>query len=146
MDTKQPGDLRPLVSDLALFAADVLSMDEVAARAGLQPPDVVARMSNPELLALVEREAVKGKLSGTTGQLKAIAIRDKALSLLAAQINDETSTRTLLDVLNTVRQIAARDDKPTGSPFSLVINMSGGDSRTLGAVVDVDAKEIGGEP
>jgi hypothetical protein len=146
MSTNKEHERGALAGDLALYAADVLTLEEIAARADLSVAEVITQMDDPALLALAEKEAARGKLSGATGQVRAIAIRDKALSLLAGRMNEDMSTRVLLDVLNTVRQIAAKDEsKQSASGFQLVINLDTGTKASAPEVVDVQAREVKGQ-
>jgi len=134
-----------LAADLALLSADVLTLDEVAARAGVGPATVLARLEDPDFSKLVEVEIARSKLSGATGQAKATAIRDKALDLLAAKINEDSSARVLLDTLSVVKGITARDDdNKMGAGFQLNIVLSGAAGNESGAatVVDVQAQVV----
>jgi hypothetical protein len=136
-----------LARDVVLFNADALSLEEVAARAGIDVSQVMSRLDDPDLLALAEREAASGRLSGVTAQAMASAIRDKALVLLAGRLNEDISTRALLDVLNAVRPIATREDtQKSQEKFSLVINMSAihGVGSSAGDVIDVQVHTVGG--
>lgn len=140
---------RGVARDLVLLAADVLTVEEVAARAGLSVAQVESLVADPDVILQAQKESAKAKLEGALGRFQAIAIRDKALSLLAGRLNDDMSTRALLDVVNTVRPVAVKEDaQARAEAFSLTIVM-GAQSMTLQSapvdVVDVDAKPLGGE-
>ena len=137
-------DDKALVHDLALVAAEVLTVEEAAARAGLAVDDVLSRFDDPDLMQRVEAEAVRLKLTGATGQAKATALRDKLLVLLAAKVDGESTPRVLIDALNVVKGIAAREDdtKAVGG-FSLNIIMPGA-GVPVGQVVDMVTREVGG--
>lgn len=140
---------RGVARDLVLLAADVLTVEEVAARAGLSVAQVESLVADPDVILQAQKESAKARLEGALGRFQAIAIRDKALSLLAGRLNDDMSTRALLDVVNTVRPVAVKEDvQARAEAFSLTIVM-GAQSMTLQSapadVVDVDAKPLGGE-
>jgi hypothetical protein len=134
-----------LARDLALVNAEAMSMDEVAARAGRPVEEIIALLDDPELISLVEREAVGGRLNGATAQAKAAAIRDRALTLLASKINEDMSVRGLIDVIGAVRPIAAREETSKGAAFSLIINLGSSLSNGSADVVDVQARDIEGD-
>jgi len=141
---------RGVARDLVLLAADVLTVEEVAARAGLSVAQVESLVADPDVILQAQKESAKARLrKGPWVRFQAIAIRDKALSLLAGRLNDDMSTRALLDVVNTVRPVAVKEDvQARAEAFSLTIVM-GAQSMTLQSapadVVDVDAKPLGGE-
>ncbi|MFZ5526412.1 MAG: hypothetical protein ACOZE7_07120 [Pseudomonadota bacterium] len=145
MTGKQIPQNTALARDLALVNAEAMSMAEVAARAGRPVEEIIALLDDPELISLVEREAVGGRLNGVTAQAKAAAIRDRALTLLASKVNEGMGVQGLIAVINAVRPIATREESSKGATFSLVINFDGGPKSAHAEVVDVQARDIEGD-
>lgn len=137
-----------IARDLVLLAADVLTVEEVAARAGMTVAQVESMIENAGVMLQVQKESAKARLEGSLGRFQAIAIRDKALALLSGRLNEEMSTRALMDVVNTVRPVAVKEDvQSRAEAFGLTIVL-GDQSMTLKSspveVVDLDAEQLGG--
>lgn len=148
-----PNKNAELLDAAALFASGLVPLEEGAALAALTADEFAATLEDPETLAQLEPHLARMKSSGKLTEARALAMLDKLLTGIEAQLDDMSPTMAtrvaeMLLRVSGIQERRAAEIKhaapPEGSGFSINFIFPDKEAARLsgGVVLDGEAVEV----